>query len=84
MDPIVLLEILAVLAAWALVFFGIRRWGPGRSRHWVRCPEHKKRARVLVDYKEGDFGSVRATDVKACSLLPEQPPTCDKECLTKL
>ncbi|MFQ5664630.1 MAG: hypothetical protein ACE5HL_12460 [Terriglobia bacterium] len=84
MDPLVLLEVVAVVAAWMLVLLTIRRWGPGRSRHWVRCPEKKRRAKVVVEYKESEFGRVRAVDVKDCSLLPDQPVDCDKECLTRL
>lgn len=84
MDPLLGLEILAVIAAWGLVLRSIRRWGPGYANRRVRCPEKKVRAKVRVEQREGDFGTLVATDVVACSLLPGQPVTCDKDCLKRL
>jgi hypothetical protein len=37
-----------------------------------------------VEQREGDFGSLRVTDVLACSLLANKPVDCDKECLVRL
>lgn len=84
MDALVGLEIGAVAVAWGLVFRSIRRWGPGQANRRVRCPEKRLRARVHVEQREGDFGTLQATDVTACSLLPDQPLTCDKDCLRQL
>lgn len=41
-------------------------------------------ARVVVELREGDFGSLRVADVNACSLFPGEPLACDKECLARL
>lgn len=83
MDTLVVLEVIAVLTAWALVFLTIRRWGPGRARRSVQCPAKRVRAQVVVEQQESDFGSLRVTDVTACSLFPQQPVTCDKQCLSQ-
>ncbi|MEE8607672.1 MAG: hypothetical protein V3S55_08715 [Nitrospiraceae bacterium] len=85
MDVLVAVEVVAVLTAWGFLFLSVRRWGPGRRKRSVRCPEKKQRAKVLVEHREGDYGSVYAADVIACSLLPkEKPVTCEKKCLDRL
>lgn len=81
MDAAQGLAILAVASAWGVFGYTLRRWGPGRARRSVRCPEKNQRARLRVEQREGDFGSLRVVDVETCSLLPEGPVTCDKECL---
>ena len=78
------LAVVAVLTAWAVLFLTIRRWGPGRAKRWVRCPTKRVQAKVVVEQREGDFGSLRVTDVAACSLFPDAPLTCGKECLARL
>lgn len=83
MEATHVLAILAVVAAWGVLFHTIRRWGPGQARRWVRCPEKKKLATLTVEQREGDFGRLRVVDVKPCSLLPHQPVTCDKDCLAR-
>ncbi len=85
MDVMVAAEVVAVLTAGGFLFLSVRRWGPGRRKRSVRCPEKKQRAKVLVEHREGDYGSVHAADVIACSLLPkERPVTCEKKCLDQL
>jgi hypothetical protein len=84
MDVTTVLAILGVLAAWGVLFWTIYRWGPGRRRRRVVCPEKGVRATVEVEQKEGDFGRLRAVDAVACSLVPDEPLTCDKECLRQL
>lgn len=74
---------LGVLLAWAVFFYTIKRWGPGRASRSVACPQKKVRARVLVEQREGDFGRLRVVDVTACSLFPGSPLTCNKECLAR-
>lgn len=82
METAQLVAILTVLVAWAVAFYTIRRWGPGRARRAVRCPEKKARARVVVEQRESEFGRLAVTDVTACSLL-DGPVTCDKACLAR-
>ncbi len=85
MDAMVAVEVVAVLTGRGFLFLSVRRWGPGRRKRSVRCPEKKQRAKVLVEHREGDYGSVYAADVIACSLLPkEKPVTCKKKCLDRL
>lgn len=83
MDLIVAGAVGVVLVAWAVVGYAIWRWGPGRGKRSVRCPITRVRAKLLVEQTEGDFGSLRVSDVLACSLLPEGPVTCGKKCLTQ-
>lgn len=84
MDAALLVAVMAVLSAWAVFVYGLRRWGPGTAKRGVRCPVQRVRAQVVVEQREGDFGSLRVTDVRACSLFPEVPLRCGKECLARL
>ena len=84
MDTLQLVEVVGVLGSWGVLAVAIRRWGPGRAKRTVRCPITKGRARIVVEQKEGDFGSLRVADVTACSLFPETLLTCDKECLARV
>jgi hypothetical protein len=84
LDPVLIVPIVGVLVAWVVVVFALRRWGPGRATRSVRCPEKGVRAKLRVEQREGDFGSLRVTDVLACSLLAAKPVDCDKECLVRL
>ena len=84
MDVTTVLAILAVLTAWGVLFWTICRWGPGRGRRRVVCPEKGVRATVEVEQAEGDFGRLRAVDAMTCSLFPGAPLTCDKSCLRQL
>ena len=70
-----------VLIAWLVVHLIIHPWGPGLVRHFLLCPERKLRARVTFNCKEESYGSVKAVEVKACSLFPNTPPTCGKRCM---
>ena len=74
----------AIVLAVAVVAAGllaIHHWGPGRSREWVRCPESKVEAQILVERQEGSFAALTTPDVVACSLLPEGQVDCGKKCL---
>lgn len=76
--------VVAIIVAAAVVaagLFAIHRWGPGRYRNWVRCPEKKVDAQILIERQEGSFGALTPPDVAACSLLPEGKVDCDKKCL---
>lgn len=75
------MEVITVVTAWVVVALTINRWGPGHARRWVRCPERRLRAKVGIEQAEGDFGRLRVIDVATCSLLPDAPLTCGKECL---
>lgn len=82
-DAAQVLAILAVAAAWSVFAYTVWRWGPGRRHRSVRCPEKNRRARLVVEQREAGFGTLQVTDVTACSLLPDGPVTCEKECLRK-
>ncbi len=84
MDMPMTLAVIAVVSAWVVLFLAIRRWGPGRGKRRVVCPELKRRAKVTVTQGEGDFGSLRVIDVTACSLFSGAPLACGKECLPQL
>ena len=84
METAIAVAVVAVLSAWAVVAFAIWRWGPGRRKLSVRCPTRQVRGRIMVEQREGEFGSLRVADVVGCSLLPEGPPTCGKQCLPRL
>lgn len=83
MDPLQILMGIGVLAAWAVLAITIRRWGPSFANRSIRCPTKKVRARVRVEQREGEFGSLLTTDVKTCSLFPDAPLACDKGCLAR-
>ena len=76
-----LVAIVLAAAAVAAGLLAIHRWGPGRSRNWVHCPEKKVDAQILVERKEGSFGALTPPDVASCSLLPEGKVDCEKKCL---
>jgi hypothetical protein len=84
MTSLIELEVLAVLAAWALVGYSIWKWGPGKRNRTVVCPEKKVKAKVRADQREGEFGSLRVADVTRCSLVEGEPLTCDKACVARL
>jgi hypothetical protein len=74
----------AIVLAVAVVAAGllaIHHWGPGRFRQWVRCPESKVEAQILLERQEGSFAALTPPDIVACSLLPEGKVDCDKKCL---
>jgi hypothetical protein len=79
-----LLGLAGLLLIWLTVGITIRRWGPGKTTRWVRCPETEIRARVGVRYAEKGFGTVQASDVTACSHLAGAKLNCDKACLNLL
>jgi hypothetical protein len=78
-----ILAILAIVAAWSFFAYTVWRWGPGRRRHSVRCPEKNRRARVVVERQESGYGTLLVTDIAECSLLPDGSVSCGKECLRK-
>ena len=73
-----------MLGTWAVAAYAIWKWGPGIRQRSVRCPEKGVLADVMAEQHEGDFGCLRVVDVKACSLVPGQMLTCDRECMAKL
>ena len=83
-DPLVL-----AVAAWVVLVVAagtmvIRRWGPGRVKRSVRCPDKNTEAKLVVLYTEPKWGTLTATDVAACSLFGAGPVGCDKACLARL
>ncbi|MBI4444216.1 MAG: hypothetical protein HY649_12700 [Acidobacteria bacterium] len=81
MEPLIIVALSVVSAAWIGVFFGIRRWGPGTLRRSVLCPEKQLPARVTFLRREGSFGSLKVVDVTECSLFSGAPITCHKNCM---
>jgi hypothetical protein len=81
MSSALVFAIVAGLVFWAIAGYAIWRWGPGLRKRSVWCPVLKRRARVLADQREAEFGSLMAVDVKSCSLIKGQALTCGKECL---
>jgi len=84
MDITMILAVVAVLSAWGVTALALRRWGPGRARRRTRCPRAGKQAKVMVEQQEADFASLVVTDVVSCSLFPNAPLTCEKECFRRL
>jgi hypothetical protein len=84
MNSIMALEVFGVLVCWAVLAHGIWKWGPGLRKRSVRCPEKRVHARVLADQREAEFGCLRATEVKECSLLGNAPVACSKGCIARL
>lgn len=78
------LAVIAVAAIWVGAAFLIRRWGPGRARRRVFCPEKKVTTHVLAVASEAGFGAIRTTDIVKCDLLGPGPVTCEKRCLVRL
>jgi len=88
MDTTFVLALLAVLATWGGVGWLMYRWGPGRVRRKVQCPKQHVQAEVEVlqtegDWAKGGWGSLRQSDVLACSLFPLGQLTCTKECILR-
>lgn len=84
-DPLLWLQAVIAVALLALAAVAIRRWGPGRLKRSVYCPETSLRAKVAVLRKEADWGTFRATDITACSRFPGGGPvSCQKNCLARL
>ena len=79
----VLLAVVGVLSVWGVVSLSILRWGPGRAKRSLLCPARQRRAQVVVEQREGDFGCLCATDAVACSLFPSGPLNCNKECVSR-
>lgn len=82
MTTTLVLAIVGGLVLWAIVGYAIWQWGPGLRKRSVRCPVLKRRARVLADQREAEFGSLMVIDVKSCSLVRGPALTCSKECLS--
>jgi hypothetical protein len=78
------LAIVGGLVFWAIVGYAIWFWGPGLRKRSVWCPVLKRRAKVLADQREPEFGCLRVVDVKSCSLVKGPELTCSKECLSHL
>lgn len=73
-----LVGVIAILAAALLI---MRKWGPGIATRSVQCPERKVRAEVKFLRQEGEFGSLKVSDVVSCSLFADAPVACGKACL---
>lgn len=84
MANIILLEVVGVLLAWVVASYTIWKWGPGLRKRSVGCPEKGRRATVLAEQREAEFGCLRVVDVRHCSLIASAPLTCNKGCLPRL
>lgn len=81
MNMQVLLALLVVLSAFVIVGLIMRRAGPGLIRRSLDCPVSRQPAKVRFIRGEGSFGSVKLNDVASCSLFPNAPVACGKECM---
>jgi hypothetical protein len=80
-----ILAIVAVLLAWLVAVYAVRSWGGGYGARSVVCPHKGVRATISTSARAGDGWSKEIRrDVLQCSLLPGQPVTCDKTCLSQL
>jgi hypothetical protein len=84
MNSIIALEMFGVLICWAVLAHAIWKWGPGLRKRSVRCPDKGVDARVLADQREAEFGCLKVTEVKGCSLLGNAPVACSKGCIAPL
>ena len=84
MDTRLLIAVVTSLGSLFVAGYGIWRWGPGYRTHTVHCVELKLGAQVLVEQREAEFGNLKFTDIKRCSLIKNQPVNCGKECLARL
>jgi hypothetical protein len=84
MASIFVLEAATLFVCWVVAGYVIWKWGPGFRKRAVACPEKKVRAQLIADQREAEFGCLRVTDVKSCSLLPGQELTCSKACVPRL
>ena len=78
------LAVIAVAAIWVGAAFLIRRWGPGRARRRVFCPEKKVPTHVLAVASEAGFCAICTTHIVKCGLLGPGPVTCEKRCMVRL
>lgn len=76
------LAIIAVACAFALVSFLVYRAGPGVVKRLLTCPEKKCPTCVEFVRTEGEFGSLRISDVRSCTLLPDGVINCAKSCMS--
>jgi hypothetical protein len=83
-DPLVWNQIVTVVGLWALVALAIHRWGPGRRKSTVYCPETSTPMKVTVLQREADWGTFRPADITACSRFPGAAVACDKKCLARI
>ena len=84
MTSTLVLAIAGGLVFWVIVGYAIWWYGPGLRKRSVRCPELKRRAKVLADQREPEFCCLVAADIKSCSLVNGPALTCGKECLSHL
>ena len=78
------IESLGVLFLMVAAAYAIWQWGPGLRKRTVQCPVRQQRAEVLAEQLEAEFGNLKTTDIKSCSLLKGSPVDCGKDCLQSL
>jgi hypothetical protein len=84
MTGIIPAAIVAVIVCWAVASYAIWKWGPGLRKRSVQCPEKKRRAKVVADQREAEFGSLKVVDVRSCSLEAGPELNCSKGCVAQL
>ena len=84
MQPQMIVALVIAIGVLLTAAYGIWRWGPGLRTHVVRCVQLDLDAEVLVEQREAEFGNLKFTDIKHCSLLKDRPVDCSKECLARL
>jgi hypothetical protein len=81
MNSSLLLTIAAVVTAWLILLFIIRRWPVRVLRRNITCPERDTSAHVTFLRTERGFGNLVVTDVTRCSLFPDGAITCERRCV---
>ncbi len=70
-----------VLVAWLGFFYFVRHWPLRVVQHGVFCPVQRTHARISLVHSQVSFGSYMPIDIQSCSLFPQGPVTCDKQCM---
>ncbi len=70
-----------ILIVWLAFFLFFQRWPVKVAEHSVFCPVQGKPAKIRFVHSQVSFGSYMPVDVSSCSLFPEGPVSCEKQCM---
>ncbi len=70
-----------ILAVWLVFFYFLKRWPLKVVEHNVFCPVQKKPARISLMHSQVSIGSYMPSDISSCSLFPQGPVSCGRQCL---
>ncbi|HYK91617.1 MAG TPA: hypothetical protein VE398_22815 [Acidobacteriota bacterium] len=71
-----------VIVAWLFFFLFSQRWPLKVAEHTVFCPVQSKPAKIRLLHSQVSFGSYMPVDVSSCSLFPQGPVSCDRQCMS--